>query len=75
MECIERKIVRVAEDGHCVVRATIVADEAPTAMPTTGEGITGMLATDTFASLSILIAVGAKKKYIADTNGEFKEWV
>lgn len=65
--------VRVRPDGKQEVQAFIVSDNAPTALPTSGEGVQGMNESHVFAPFSILYVVGEAdtKLYITNESGEF----
>lgn len=64
---------RRASDGKQIVEAVIVSDDTPAALPTTGDGITGMSPDDCFAPMSVLYVTGdvATKVYITNESGIF----
>lgn len=72
MTAVNVEVKEVSASGR-VVAAVIVSDTVPTALPTTGAGITGLKPTDTFAPFSLLYVTGDadNKVYIANEQGVF----
>lgn len=63
----------VSVDGSIPVRAIIVSDSTPAALPTNGADVVGMSANQVFAPFSMLYVVGDAdaKVYIANEQGVF----
>lgn len=61
------------KDGKQVVMATILSDDTPETLPTTGALVDGMSADQVFAPFSLLYVVAdvENKVYIADESGTF----
>ena len=73
MKAISVRVVEVMTNRR-VVEAVIVSDDTPATLPTTGEGIDGLLKTDVFAPFSLLYVVNpaaAHQVYIANESGAF----
>lgn len=73
MKAIERKVVDANPDGSYTVEAFIIANTAPSPLPTNGRNIVGLAPTDRFAPFSIIFCTDASdpKIYIANEQGEF----
>jgi hypothetical protein len=57
--------------GARVMDVFLVSDSTPSTLPTTGEGIEGLQASDTFAPLSILYISGTGDVYTTNESGQF----
>ena len=57
--------------GARVMDVVLLSDSTPSTLPTTGEGIEGQMASDTFAPLSMLYIAGNSDVYIANESGTF----
>ena len=73
MTAIKTKAVGFSQDGKQLIQAFILSDTTPTALPTTGESVTGMNANDVFAPGSVIyvLANATIKTYIANESGIF----
>lgn len=73
MTAIKTKAVGFRQDGKQLIQAFILSDTTPTALPTTGESVTGMNANDVFAPGSVIyvLANATIKTYIANESGIF----
>lgn len=73
MKAVSFKVTHINSDGSREVEALIVSSTTPAELPTTGGGIEGLAATDTFAPMSIIYVVAdvATKVYIANESGVF----
>jgi hypothetical protein len=73
MVAVNTRAIGKRKDGKQLIEAVVIADETPTELPTTGEGISGMGADDCFAPFSVLYIVGdaENKVYIANESGIF----
>lgn len=57
--------------GARVMSVTLLSDTVPDTLPTTGEGIEGLLASDTFAPMSMLYIANTGDVYTANESGAF----
>lgn len=57
--------------GARVMDVVLLSDTVPTTLPTTGEGIEGLLASDTFSPLSLLYIANTGDVYTANESGTF----
>lgn len=73
MIAVNVEVLSKATDGHRIVRAFIISDDAPVTLPTSGKDVGRMKEDDEFAPFSVLYVVGdaEKKLYIANESGEF----
>jgi hypothetical protein len=73
MKAIYTEYISKNADDKEVVRALVLSDTTPAALPTTGAGIDGMNADQVFAPLSMIYVAADvdTKLYLADESGEF----
>lgn len=73
MIAIRTKPMGFREDGKQLVRAFILSDDTPAALPTAGADVTGMGENDVFAPGSVIyvLAKATPKTYIANESGVF----
>ena len=74
MKAISVEPMSVSADGNTVtVQATIVSNDTPSPLPTTGADVVGMSDNQVFAPFSLLYVVGDAdvKVYIANELGVF----
>jgi hypothetical protein len=73
MVAVSTQTFGMREDGKQIIQAVIIADETPTELPITGDGIVGMSVDDCFAPMSIIYVTANvdTKIYIANESGVF----
>ena len=73
MYAVNVKVLHESNTGVRTVQAFLVSDNSPESLPTTGEGVTGLLPTDVFAPFSILYVLAdvENKIYITNESGMF----
>lgn len=57
--------------GARIMSVVLLADTEPEALPITGEGIEGLVASDTFAPMSILYIANSGDVFTANESGNF----
>lgn len=74
MKAVSSRVTRINEDGTRQVEAVLMANDTPAQLPTTGLGIEGLCATDTFSPMSVLYVAAADavhKVYLTNEDGVF----
>lgn len=74
MKAVSSRVTRINPDGTRQVEAVIMSNDTPAQLPTTGMGIEGLSATDTFSPMSVLYVAAANaahKVYLANEDGIF----
>ena len=71
MTAIRVKTMNEQENGKRVVEAFIVADTTPEELPTTGDGVKGLMPSDTFAPFCVLYVTDSADVYVTNEHGEF----
>lgn len=72
MIAIDTKVISIDSNNVRTVQTLIIGKTMPNALPTTGSGIDGLLATDIFAPGSVIFCPDDNSKAVTNEDGEFK---